>query len=323
MKGTPARAARWVLGIALLAALLAWLNPGSVAARLGSVDPRLALPAILGLVGVHLVAASAWRRLTERLAGLQLDWRTTIRLYYAAQAWGAITPANLGADIYRVAAIDAGVSRSRLAVPVVAQRLTSIGALLVLGFIGALLLPIDGLGSFAALLLVLVSGLAAVVAAVATRSGRVPGPMRRVLDRLGFATVADPPRDWMSTVLRDGLGLGLVFHGASLLLGLVLVAAVDPAAASRPVDVLAALAVARLSLAVPISPNGIGIQEGALTLLFVQLGLSPDTALAAALLNRIALVVTAAIGSLALVLGPRTSGAPRAASASLSNPADG
>jgi uncharacterized membrane protein YbhN (UPF0104 family) len=321
MKGTKGRAARWVLGIALLGALLTWFNPVSIAARLGTVDVRLAMPAILGLVSVHLVAASAWRRLTERLSGLQLDWRTTIRLYYAAQAWGAITPANLGADIYRVAAIDAGAGRSRLAVPVVAQRLTSIGALLVLGFIGALLLPIGGLGSFAALLLVLMLGLAAGVAFVATRSGQVPGLIRRILDRLGLQTLAGPPRGWTSTVLRDGLGLGLVFHGASLLLGLVLVAAVDPEAASRPVEILAALAVARLSLAVPISPNGIGIQEGALTLLFVQLGLSPDTALAAALLNRIALVATAVIGSLALVMGSRT-GAPRAAASSWSHPAD-
>ncbi len=322
MKRTKGRAARWVLGIGVLGALLAWFDPGSVAARLGTVDPRLALPAILGLVGVHLVAASAWRRLTERLSGLQLDWRTTIRLYYAAQAWGAITPANLGADIYRVAALDAGASRSRLAVPVVAQRLTSIGALLVLGFIAALVLPIGGFGSFAALFLVLMLGLAAMVGAVATRSGKVSGPMRRILDRVGFETVAGPPRGWMSTVLRDGLGLGLIFHGASLLLGLVLVAAVDPAAASRPMDVLAALAVARLSLAVPISPNGIGIQEGALTLLFVHLGLSPDTALAAALLNRIALVATAVIGSLALIVGSRTS-ARSAARSSLSHPADG
>ena len=92
-----------------------------------------------------------------------------------------------------------------------------------------------------------------------------------------------------------------MFHAISLLLGLALVRAVDPAAAAQPWPVVGALAVARLSLAVPISPNGIGIQEGLLTLLFVQLGLPADTAIAAALLNRFGFLLTAAVGAAALV----------------------
>jgi len=115
-------------------------------------------------------------------------------------------------------------------------------------------------------------------------------------------------------VVRDGFGLGLVFHGVSLALGLLLVAAVDPATAGRPVEVLAALAVARLSLAVPISPNGLGIQEGALGLLFVQLGLEPEVALAALLLNRVALVGAVLLGAVSLLTGSRTTTRARASS---------
>ena len=105
----------------------------------------------------------------------------------------------------------------------------------------------------------------------------------------------------MRSAVRDGFGLGLLFHGSSLLLGLVLVRAVDPVASAQPWLVLGALAVARLSLAVPLSPNGIGIQEGLLAILFVQLGLPADVAIAAALLNRLGFVATAAVGLLCLI----------------------
>src|SRR6185295_3727965 len=101
--------------------------------------------------------------------------------------------------------------------------------------------------------------------------------------------------------IRDGFGLALLFHTVSLVLGLVLVRAVDADATRDPWIVLGALAVARLSLAVPISPNGIGIQEGLLAILFVQLGLPADTAIAAALLNRLGFLLTAAVGAAALV----------------------
>ncbi|HLA65369.1 MAG TPA: lysylphosphatidylglycerol synthase domain-containing protein, partial [Candidatus Saccharimonadales bacterium] len=56
------------------------------------------------------------------------------------------------------------------------------------------------------------------------------------------------------------------------------------------------LAVARLSILIPFSPSGLGFQEGALAMLFVGIGLPADVALAAALLNRIALVMTTLLG---------------------------
>ncbi len=138
------------------------LDLGALGARLGSINFGIAVPAILGLVAVHLVAATPWRRLNRHLADVRLAWRTTIRLYYAGQARGAVTPANLGADVNRV-----------------------------------------------------------------------------------------------------------------------------------------------MATTVPISPNGIGIQEGALAILFVQLRLPPDVALAAALLNRLALLLTAGMGATALAWGAR------------------
>lgn len=310
---------RWGLGLGLLVVVVAWFDVASVGDRLSSVDLALAVPAMVGLVAVHLVAALSWQRLTFRLAGVRLDARSTIRLYYAAQALGALTPANAGADLFRVAAVDPGSGRARLARPVLVQRLTSIVALVLIGAAGLVALPIEGRGPL--LVAVALMGLAAIagIAVLTTRAAPRGGAAPRAGDALRFARWLGPIFDagqggnQRVSVLRDGVGLGLAFHAISLLLGLALVAAVHAPSAARPVEVLAALAVARLSLAVPLSPNGIGIQEGALSVLFATLGLLPDVALAAALLNRMALVATAVLGSILLIAGARTGmGARRA-----------
>lgn len=304
-------ALRWGLGLGLLVVVVAWFDVASVGDRLSSVNLALAVPAMVGLVAVHLVAALSWQRLTSRLGGVRLDARSTIRLYYAAQALGALTPANVGADVFRVAAVDPGPGRARLARPVLVQRLTSIVALVIIGAAGLVALPIEGRGPL--LMAVSLVGFAAIagIAVLSTRAAPRGGAALRAGTALRFARWLDPifagqGGNQRVSVLRDGVGLGLAFHAISLLLGLALVAAVHAPSAARPVEVLAALAVARLSLAVPLSPNGIGIQEGALSVLFATLGLPPDVALAAALLNRLAFVATAVLGSVLLIVGART-----------------
>jgi uncharacterized membrane protein YbhN (UPF0104 family) len=295
---------RWAVAAALLVALASLVDLGGIASRLGAVNVGLAVPAIAGLVAVHTIAAFSWRRLTASLAGIRLGARSSLRRYYEAQAFGTVTPANLGADVYRVVASGATADRARLMGPIIVQRLTSIVALLTLGFLGAVVLPIDGKPPYLVAMAVtgalLVAGTLAVLAAPARwQLGR------GLIRRLGFEAIGTSTGGRLGSAVRDGVGLGLVFHASSLALGLLLVLAVDASIADRAVAVLGALAVARLSLAVPLSPNGLGLQEGLLAVLFVQLGLAPETALAAALLNRMAFLAVAGIGSIALLAGHR------------------
>jgi uncharacterized membrane protein YbhN (UPF0104 family) len=297
------RGARWLVAIALVGVLVAVLNPGEILARLASANALLAFPAIAGLVGVHVVAAGAWRRLVTTLAGDHLDWKTAIRMYYAGLAVGTVTPGNIGADAYRVTALGDRASAGRLTRVVVVQRLTSLVAVAFLGVLGALALPIEGLGPLVLLLAAFAVAVAVAVLLLSTSASRFGGAVGGLLRRLGLDD-AGSFQGRLRSALVDGLGFGLVFHATSLLLGLVLVAAVDPVvAAQRGIVVLAALAVARVSLALPISPNGIGVQEGVLGILFVQLGLPPETAIAAALLNRLALLLAAGIGAVSLSAG--------------------
>jgi uncharacterized membrane protein YbhN (UPF0104 family) len=304
MSARTRRAARWLVGIGLLVILLAVLDVGQIGARLASVHLGLALPAIAGLVGVHLIAVASWRRLGANLADVDLEWPNAIRLYYAGLAVGTVTPGNIGSDVYRVTALGNRAAFGRLTRVVVIQRLTSLGAVVSLGVLGALALPIDGLGPFALLVGAFGVALAIAVVVLSSTAGRFGSLGAAVLRRLGLDDAGSFGGRMRSAVV-DGFGFGLVFHVASVLLGYVLVGAVDPALASQqPVVVLAALAVARLSLAIPISPNGIGVQEGLLGVLFLQAGLSPETAIAASLLNRLALLGAAALGAVSLAASP-------------------
>jgi len=102
-------------------------------------------------------------------------------------------------------------------------------------------------------------------------------------------------------------GFAFAFHAVSIVLTALLVVAVDPSAVG--ISVLAAIVVARLSLAVPILPSGLGANEAILSLLFVGLGFAPQTALAALLLTRVALVLTTALGAGLILFGQH--GIPR------------
>ena len=126
---------------------------------------------------------------------------------------------------------------------------------------------------------------------LARRAGEPLGP---VSDRSSARALVGPA--WL------GIGLGLVFHAGSIVLSYALVAAITPV--RDPLPVIGCIAVARLSILLPISPSGLGFQEGALSLLFLRIALPAETALAAALLNRVALLVTSGLG-VALLLARR------------------
>ena len=290
-------AARWALGMAILVFLLLRFDFEAVALTLRHVDLRIAVPALAGLVAVHLLGATAWRELTILLAGVRLPWRTTVTQYYAAQAVGSITPANLGADAYRLAAArHPGAGWTTLLLPIVVQRVTSYVALSLVSLVGLALLP----SSFATRLLVLSGVVLTLVTAAVLLAVRRPhlfaGPLRLLPRRLRPVApdTALPRRAW-TAALASGIGLAFLFHATSIALVYALVVALG--GSGSPWPVLAAIAVARLSILIPLSPSGLGFQEAALSVLFLQIGLPADMALATALLNRAALVATMALGA--------------------------
>lgn len=299
------QAARWALGCAIVGFLLLRFDPGAVARALQHVDLGIAAPAILGLVAVHLFGAVAWHDLSIRLADFRLEWWSTITHYYAAQAVGTLTPANLGADAYRLAAVRKPEGAwATLLLPIVVQRFTSYVALSAIALAGLALLP----SSVSTLPIVLVAAGLIIVSLTILLYVLRPGMFRALLRLLPLRMRPDvrgttlPLRAWIAA-LASGVSLALAFHLGSIALVYGLVVALGGHAAAGPV--LACIAIARLSILIPLSPSGLGFQEAALSVLFLQIGLTAEMALATALLNRLALLATMALGA-ALIVSGRT-----------------
>jgi uncharacterized membrane protein YbhN (UPF0104 family) len=297
---------RLCIGLAIVIFLVAGLDLASIASRVGMADYRLVVVGVAGLTAVHGLAALTWRSVCARLAGVQLPWPMTLRAYYAAQALGGVTPANLAGDAYRVVAMtSAGHGWQASVAPVLLQRATSYLALAALALgASAVLAASTPLAPGLVLAGVAVSmavGLAA--AALLAPPSFLGGLLDRLAGLVGVPLSTDAPAPARARMQAAGIGfaLGFAFHAVSVLFTWLLVVAVEPGAAT--VGVAAAVVVARLSLAVPISPSGLGIQEGALALMLASLGFAPQVAVAGLLLGRVALVTTTVVGALALVAG--------------------
>lgn len=289
--------ARWVIGIAILVALVLTFDATGIGARLGDANLPLVLFGVVGLSSLHLLGAATWRTLARRLVGLRLDWWPTARLYYAAQALGGFTPANLGSDAYRVVAVRGSGDGVRTAVlPIVVQRATSYLAVSLVGAAALLIAsrPTDFAVGGTIGALVLAGVVLGIVSLVSVR----PGRLRPLRERLLGPGAHDRRR--LAGAVGIGLALGVLFHATGVGLTFLVVLSVDPGAAS--LAALAAVAVARVSLLIPLTPSGLGVQEAALALLFVGIGLPAESAIAASLLARLSLVLTAAIGAAALLL---------------------
>ena len=108
--------ARWALALVVVGLLASFVDLGAIGARLAGADLRLAVPAVIGLVLVHVLAATTWRRLLRTLAGVSLGWATALRLYYAAQVLGTITPGAEDTAEYGFAIPFSSLNRVRVSV---------------------------------------------------------------------------------------------------------------------------------------------------------------------------------------------------------------
>jgi uncharacterized membrane protein YbhN (UPF0104 family) len=276
------RLGRILVLVAIGAYLLHSVDLAGALERAGRANPLIVGVAVLVLTGVHIVAALNWRAIVARFGGAPMTAGTALRAYYASQAIGGITPANLGGDAYRVvAARSDGAQWADAALSVLVQRATSFASLAVLGVVALAALPdvVDVAAPLVAAAVALAVLLAIPVAILVRRHDGLADRVRR--------------RSFTTATLVGFAG-GLAFHAIAIGASYALVIAVDPAASG--IGILATVTLARLSLAVPLAPSGIGVQEGALAALFILLGASPESAVAASLLGRLALITTTAIG---------------------------
>ncbi len=157
----PKAVLRGLLGLALLAAVLALADPARVAAQLGRARPLWLAAGLLAAIASNAVSALRWRALARWL-GAEVGARDACRWYFQAMGLNALLPgAVLGGDVYRAVVLRrAGQASAAAGWSVVLDRASGLWMLCAIGGLGAaacaevlapwLRLPA---GAFAALLL--------------------------------------------------------------------------------------------------------------------------------------------------------------------------
>ena len=303
---------RVALGVSLLAILLLFVDlRGVVNALLDvtSIDLVIIFALSFALVWVSVVK---WRLFLERL-GISASVLHLFRLYLVGYFVNLIMPSAIGGDVVRSLCVGKDVDKMRAMSATLLERYTGFLAMVTMAFVAVWWAPqvTDG---------VLVATVAIGAAAVGLTAVLVAGVPVRMCGRLKV------PEKILGKLarLQEGVQWGLrdrklliragMLSGFFHLLTIVNTAAVAHAVGWDAVpwsDLLVVVPLILLVGAIPVSPQGLGIQEGAFLFFLHSVGATTGQALAVALVLRAKSYVLALCGGvlwLTLVRGNRTGG---------------
>ena len=292
---------RGLLGLALLAAVLALADPARVLAQLRQAHIGWLLAGLAAGIASNLVSALRWRALARWL-GAEVSVRDATRWYFQAIGLNALLPgAVVGGDVYRAVVLRrAGQDTAAASWSVVLDRVSGLWMLCAIGGLGAALcadvlapwlrLPA---GAFAALML---AGTALWLAtpwtlpALLRRWGvRWLAPLRAAAQRpdfnrqMGWQALASAAVQVLSAAALAGGGLAL---GVQLPLAAW-------AFAIAPVFLMAAL---------PVSVGGWGTREAATVAALAPFGVAAAAAVGVGVIYGLYALVQGAMGALAFGL---------------------
>lgn len=295
--------------LGLLLWLVDWRSSLTLLAQI-ALGP-LAVACTTSVLGV-LVSAWKWQQLL-RARGLSAPFWNLTRLYWIGAFVSSFLPSNIGGDVARTVLSRRIGDLGPISASIIVERLTGIGVLLLVA-LGAVLARPDILAYrplWTVIMTAIAVGAAAVLAIFVVLFLRGGGLVGATDEQPG------PPassRGWISR-LRQGLrraetalaayardpGALLVASAASVLFYALLI--LFQYAVIRAFgfeigfgDVVAITPLVALISALPISLGGIGISEGAFVFFYTQVGLTPEQALAAAVLRRLLMTGTALVG---------------------------
>jgi glycosyltransferase 2 family protein len=298
----PVRAA---VTLALLGALLAWIDWSQFAERLGQGRWELFAAGVALVVVALLIGGLRWH-VFIRAGDVGADMRQTLRAYWIGMFANNFLPTGFGGDAARALVIArAGHSGARAVASVVVDRLSALGCLLLLAWLAVAIAPDDVPSS-----LVTVLGLTTAVGVVATsglalgarRGGRAgAGTLLRRLHRLSVpAWNAVGGRDRLRSVVAVTTVLGLLYQGTMVLASWLLARAIDLDVSYTLLAVVMPLVL--VATLVPISIAGFGVREGGYVALLAEAGISAGDATLFSLLNVAALAIATLPGAFALML---------------------
>lgn len=243
------------------------------------------------------ISAYKWQR-SLRVHELEYPFWFLLRVLSIGFFFNNFLPSSIGGDVYRaLRTLPVSGAKSRALSAVVLERVIGFGALVIVGFLGAVLILLRIPSTLVVYFVTLVgSGLAAVgTLVVLARFGHLKGlwewlartPKLRVLAE-SAGLIARSRRPLVELVLWS-----FVFQALAVIAVATLFSAVG-----FPVDLAISAVVGTMSAVaavLPISINGIGVSEGSFVAAAVSLGVGLEPAVVVALMTR-ALVVPLSVG---------------------------
>jgi hypothetical protein len=275
-----------VVLLALLASAMDWSRIGAIV-RNASI-PMLALFVVLAFAD-RIFMALKWRVLLLA-SNVPVSMSEAVRSYLVGSFVGMFFPTSVGGDIVRlfVLGIEPG-RRETVAATIVVERIFAFLALMVLCLIAALALAAFAMQSVHGLLLA--GLLAAALAAGLVWLSFHPLPLRRAAllpGKIGgsLRRIAGAYQQFRHNRRALGLYFGLSLAEHCLPVMCNYIAAVALGIEVNLVVFFVVIPVVLVFARLPISIDGLGIQEGLYWALFGMAGVSPEQALALALIAR-------------------------------------
>lgn len=284
-------ATRWLLRTALASALvlvLLYIVP-TQALLVALTQVSVVDIFILSAISIALISVSVWKwRLFLQHLGIESSFGRLFALYLLGYFVNVFTPSFIGGDVVRSLAISSEVNRSHAVSATILERYTGVVAMLLMALCACciahgvtreivMVVLAASVGCIMVTWMIVTGWLARL-----TVLRRLPQSVGRIINKIhqGFVWgVSD------RSLLCKGLGLSVVFH----LLTIVNTAAVGVAVGWSDIPWGGLLVVVPLILivgAVPVSPQGLGIQEGAFVFFLHSVGATTGQALAIALVLR-------------------------------------
>lgn len=294
-----------IFTILLLSGLGYQLDLGELFSVIGSARPRLFLVAILLQMIGTFIAVLRWRIILTYFT-VKISYIETLRIVFMGNFFNLFLPSAIGGDVFRAYYVykSSRTGLSQMLTTTFLDRSAGLFALLLIGLCGALYSNISVGGVVVSHFFILLTGfyLLLNVALFHDASHRTAS---RLLKRLGFHTLEEKLQliyVGLRSLIREP---GSVFAILVLSLFIQFLSVCVMWFAALSLDFGSSFAVflifiplINLSIMVPITINGFGLRENLYRLLFTELGIQDETAVALGFLQFIVLMIVALPGGL-------------------------
>jgi glycosyltransferase 2 family protein len=306
MKAAPSRrllsvGLRTVVSLAMLAGILYLGYKYHVLRAFHATDPLYIALGIASYMTGQLVAAKRWHSLLHK-SGFQPPFLAVLRANTIGMYTSNFLPGVAGGDLVRPIALygAATAHKPQLYASVVFERLCGIGSIVILATAGGAWLGLTrGDWRYLMVAAVILAGILALLWVVhLARHARLSGDSR--LTRL-LLKLKEGSEHLMRYALHPGivlmvLGYSLVFQMGYILMFWCFLTGLGAHVAVFSVMLAAPLA--WLASMTPVSLNGLGVREGTLVVVLVQMGVPQAEVTGAALLGLVPLFLISVLGAL-------------------------